>query len=731
MATPTTSFFLLPLFFVFVFLLPGSDAVFDVVKFGAKADGSADSARSFLKAWSYACNSPSPATVYVPAGKFLVTQAVFRGPCRNSMIKFLIQGTLVAPSDYGGSGGSDQWIAFSGVNGVSISGGGTLDGGGSRLWACKLAGRSCPSGTSSLTFANSKNIAVDGLTSINSKLFHIVVLRCQNVKLIRVNIVASGNSPNTDGIHVQMSTGVDILQANIRTGDDCISIGPGTAHLWIERVFCGPGHGISIGSLGKAQGLQEESVRNVTVKTVTFSGTQNGVRIKTWGTRIRGQVRGVVFEDALMRNVQNPIIIDQNYCPGNKGCPGQSSGIKISQVKYNNIRGTSATPVAVTFDCSPSNPCSGITLQDIKLSYHSQRAQSSCKYANGVASGGEEMVRNKQVVLKKFAVGVPKETDMEIRQGKASFRSPTAVEGAIVVKNLYLSCDPYMRGRMRDYADSYIPPFQPGSVIEGFGVAKVVDSTNPNFCVGDYITGLTGWEEYSTIVRTEQVRKIEVFDVPLSYHVGLLGMTGFTAYVGFYEICAPKKGDYVFVSAASGAVGQLVGQLAKLHGCYVVGSAGSAQKVDLLKNKLGFDEAFNYKEEPDLTEALRSYFPKGIDIYFDNVGGAMLDAALLNMRVHGRVAVCGMVSQHAVSDPKGISNLYTLVMKRIRMEGFIQSDHLHLFPKFLSTIIDLYKQGRIVYIEDMNEGLENGPEAFVGLFTGNNVGKQVVCVSRE
>ncbi|THU68821.1 hypothetical protein C4D60_Mb08t07890 [Musa balbisiana] len=359
----------------------------------------------------------------------------------------------------------------------------------------------------------------------------------------------------------------------------------------------------------------------------------------------------------------------------------------------------------------------------------SQLAHSVVYFLMGEAA--VEMVRNKQVVLKEYVVGAPKETDMEIRQGKASLRAPTGVEGAIVVKNLYLSCDPYMRGRMRDYSDSYIPPFQPGSVIEGFGVAKVVDSTNPNFCVGDYITGLTGWEEYSTIVRTEQVRKIEVFDVPLSYHVGLLGMTGFTAYVGFYEICAPKKGDYVFVSAASGAVGQLVGQLAKLHGCYVVGSAGSAQKVDLLKNKLGFDEAFNYKEEPDLTEALRSYFPKGIDIYFDNVGGAMLDTALLNMRVHGRVAVCGMVSQHAVSDPKGISNLYTLVMKRIRMEGFIQSDYLHLFPKFLPTIIDLYKQGRIVYIEDMNEGLENGPAAFVGLFTGNNMGKQVVCVSRE
>ncbi|THU44003.1 hypothetical protein C4D60_Mb02t02790 [Musa balbisiana] len=454
-------------------------------------------------------------------------------------------------------------------------------------------------------------------------------------------------------------------------------------------------------------------------------------------------------------------------------------------------------------------------------------------------AGVEEMVRNKQVVLKHFVVGEPKETDMEFRVGKASLRIPEGVEGAILVKNLYLSCDPYMRGRMREYYESYISPFQPGSVIEGFGVAKVVDSTNPKFSVGDYIVGLTGWEEHSVIVRTEQLRKIETLDVPLSYHVGLLGMPGFTAYVGFYEICAPKKGDYFFVSAASGAVGQLVGQLAKLHGCYVVGSAGSAKKVDLLKNKLGFDEAFNYKEEPDLTDALKSrptcrstcqatwmlccwecwigkkgmpgftayvgfyeicapkkgdyffvsaasgavgqlvgqlaklhgcyvvgsagsakkvdllknklgfdeafnykeepdltdalkrYFPKGIDIYFDNVGGAMLDAALMNMRVHGRVAICGMVSQHSISDPKGISNLYTLVMKRVRMQGFIQSDYLHLHPEFLKTIVSFYKQGKIVYIEDMNEGLENGPAAFVGLFSGKNVGKQIVRVAQE
>ncbi|KAJ0969351.1 hypothetical protein J5N97_022228 [Dioscorea zingiberensis] len=341
-----------------------------------------------------------------------------------------------------------------------------------------------------------------------------------------------------------------------------------------------------------------------------------------------------------------------------------------------------------------------------------------------------EVVKNKQVVLKWFVVGAPTEKDMEVREGTATLKAPTG-SGGLVVKNLYLSCDPYMRGRMRESYSSYIPPFQPGNVIEGFGVAKVVDSDNPNFSAGDYVTGHTGWEEYSLITRTESLRKVEKNDIPLSFHVGLLGMPGFTAYAGFYEVCAPKKGDYVFVSAASGAVGQLVGQLAKLHGCYVVGSAGSKQKVQLLKDKLGFDEAFNYKEESDLNAALERYFPEGIDIYFDNVGGAMLDAALLNMKVHGRVAVCGMVSQHSYTDSEGIHNMYALVRKRIRVEGFLQSDYLHLYPKFLDCVSNYYREGKIIYLEDIAEGLENGPSAFVGLFSGKNVGKQVVCVARE
>ncbi|XP_010242451.1 PREDICTED: 2-alkenal reductase (NADP(+)-dependent) isoform X2 [Nelumbo nucifera] len=340
------------------------------------------------------------------------------------------------------------------------------------------------------------------------------------------------------------------------------------------------------------------------------------------------------------------------------------------------------------------------------------------------------VVQNKQIIFKHYIEGIPVESDMELKVGNIKLEVPEG-SGAFLVKNLYLSCDPYMRGRMRDFNDSYIPPFVPGSVIEGFGVSRVVESDNPNFKPGDLISGLTGWEKYSLITRTAQLRKIQQDDIPLSYHVGLLGMPGFTAYAGFYEVCSPKKGDYVFVSAASGAVGQLVGQLAKLYGCYVVGSAGTSQKVDLLKNKLGFDEAFNYKEEPDLNAALRRYFPQGIDIYFDNVGGPMLDAVLLNMRPHGRIAICGMVSQQSLSQTEGIHNLFMLIAKRIRMQGFLQSDYLHLFPRFLELIISYYKQGKIVYIEDMNEGLESAPASLVGLFSGKNVGKQVICVARE
>ncbi|XP_059632986.1 2-alkenal reductase (NADP(+)-dependent)-like isoform X1 [Cornus florida] len=342
-----------------------------------------------------------------------------------------------------------------------------------------------------------------------------------------------------------------------------------------------------------------------------------------------------------------------------------------------------------------------------------------------------EQVSNKQVILRDYVVaGIPKESDMSVTTGTIRLKVPQGSD-AILVKNLYLSCDPYMRSRMKKLEGSYIESFKPGSPITGYGVAKVLDSGHPNFKKGDLIWGKTGWEEYSLITSNDILFKIQHTEVPLSYYTGILGMPGMTAYAGFYEVCSPKKGEYVFISAASGAVGQLVGQFAKLLGCYVVGSAGTKEKVDLLKNKFGFDEAFNYKEEQNLDVTLKRYFPDGIDIYFENVGGNMLDAVLLNMRLHGRIAVCGMISQYSLEQPEGVHNLSCLITKRLRMEGFLVIEYYHLYPKFLDMVLSSIKEGRIVYVEDIAEGLESAPAALVGLFSGHNVGKQVVVVARE
>ncbi|KAK7251959.1 hypothetical protein RIF29_35590 [Crotalaria pallida] len=390
MPNPTPKHSPLPLLILMImcFLLNSSTAkaaTYNVVNFGAKPNGQTDSTEAFLSAWSKACASASPTAIYVPQGRFLLRSVVFRGQCANKAISITIDGTLVAPSDYRVIGNAGNWLYFEHVTGVSIRGG-VLDGQGTALWDCKNSGkRNCPTGATTLGFSNSQNIVISGLTSRNSQMFHIVVNGCQNVKVQGVKVIADGNSPNTDGIHVQMSSHVTILNSNIRTGDDCVSIGPGTSNLWIENIACGPGHGISIGSLGKD--MNEPGVQNVTVKTVTFTGTQNGVRIKSWGRPSNGFVRDVLFENAIMVNVQNPIVIDQNYCPDNKGCPGQASGVKISDITYQGIHGSSATPVAVNFDCSSMYPCNGIKLKDVKLTYKNQVAQASCNHADGAVLG--------------------------------------------------------------------------------------------------------------------------------------------------------------------------------------------------------------------------------------------------------------------------------------------------------------------------------------------------------
>ncbi|XP_021912578.1 NADPH-dependent oxidoreductase 2-alkenal reductase-like [Carica papaya] len=353
--------------------------------------------------------------------------------------------------------------------------------------------------------------------------------------------------------------------------------------------------------------------------------------------------------------------------------------------------------------------------------------------ASGVGEG--EVVSNKQVIFKDYVVGFPTESHMYITTSSVSLKLPQGSDG-VLVKNLYLSCDPYMRIRMRKmepspFSSAPYASFAPGSPLIGYGVAKVLDSGHPDFKKGDLVWGITRWEEYSLITKPESLFKINHTDVPLSYYTGILGMPGMTAYAGFYKVCSPKKGEYVFVSAASGAVGQLVGQFAKLMGCYVVGSAGSKEKVDLLKNKLGFDDAFNYKEEPDLAAALKRCFPEGIDIYFENVGGKMLDAVLLNMRLHGRIAVCGMISQYNLDQPEGVGNLMTIIYKRVQITGFSVVDYYPEYSKFLDLVLPHIREGKITYIEDIANGLESSPAALIGLFTGRNVGKQVVAVARE
>ncbi|XP_057527748.1 polygalacturonase-like [Amaranthus tricolor] len=358
---------------------------YNLVRFGAKPDGS-DTSKAFTSAWNTACQSENPSTIVVPKGRYFVNSALlFSGKnCKVKSIKFVIRGTLVAPSDFRLLGDAGTWFAFEDVTGVSISGG-VFDGQGSGLWACKRSSERCPAGATTLRFSNSNNIEINGVTSVNSQLYHIVFDGCKNVKVEGVKISTSGRSPNTDGIHVQLSNGVTILNSNIATGDDCVSVGAGTTNLWIENMACGPGHGVSIGSLGKD--VNEAGVVNVTVKTATFTGTENGVRIKSWGRPSNGFVRNVLFQHITMLNAQNPIIIDQNYCPDDKGCSGKASGVRISDVTYQDIHGSSATPIAVKFDCSSEYHCTNIKLEGVDLTYRNQQAASSCVNTIGSTYG--------------------------------------------------------------------------------------------------------------------------------------------------------------------------------------------------------------------------------------------------------------------------------------------------------------------------------------------------------
>ena len=284
-----------------------------------------------------------------------------------------------------------------------------------------------------------------------------------------------------------------------------------------------------------------------------------------------------------------------------------------------------------------------------------------------------------------------------------------------------------MRGRMND-RKSYAKPVEIGEVMQGGTVGKVVESKNDKFAVGDTVSGLWGWQEFA-VSDGSDIRKV-IPDLPPSSALGVLGMPGLTGYFGFLDLCQPNEGETVVVSGAAGAVGSLVGQIAKLKGCKVVGIAGTDEKVKWLTDELGFDAAFNYKNVDNYYEKIGELCPEGVDCYFDNVGGPITDAVMGNLNTHARISVCGQISQYnAEKAEKSTRWLFRLVEKQARIEGFLVFQFAPKFKEGVEQLAEWVRSGKIVYRENIVDGIENAPAAFIGLFHGNNIGKQLVKVS--
>ncbi|MGB8364605.1 MAG: NADP-dependent oxidoreductase [Rhizomicrobium sp.] len=335
--------------------------------------------------------------------------------------------------------------------------------------------------------------------------------------------------------------------------------------------------------------------------------------------------------------------------------------------------------------------------------------------------------KNREIRLKKRPAGMPTADDFELVETPV----PTPAAGQVLVRNIYISVDPYMRGRMID-RESYIPPFQIGETLSGGAVGQVAASNgNANFKIGDYVSNFSGWREWFATSGGE-LQKIDSSLAPIQAYLGTFGMPGLAAYAGLLKVAELKEGERVFVSAASGAVGAVVCQIAKNKGCYVVGSAGSDDKCDWLVKEARVDHAINYKTCGDLNAAVQAAFPQGIDVYFENVGGAHLDAALANMRVQGRIAVCGMISQYNATElPPGPSNFFAVLPQRLTIKGFMVTDYANLTPDFLRDMGAWAKAGKLKWRETIIDGIENAPRAFIGLFTGDNFGKMLVRVGPD
>ena len=312
----------------------------------------------------------------------------------------------------------------------------------------------------------------------------------------------------------------------------------------------------------------------------------------------------------------------------------------------------------------------------------------------------------------------------------ATVELPPLGDGDVLVRNLFMSVDPYMRGRMND-VKSYTPPFQVGQVMLGGAVGEVLESRADALKPGDAVLSMNGWRDYY-VAPAKTVRALDRSVQPLSAFLGVLGTTGFTAWVGLkLGLVEPgnEPGTRVFVSAAAGAVGSVAGQLAKLRGCFVVGSAGSPEKVRTVVDEFGFDAAFNYKDQPGVREQLAALAPDGLDVYFDNVGGDHLEAAMACMRDHGRIVACGAISRYNEEKmPPGPRNMFLFVTRRLTMRGFIVSDWSSEMKNFLSDVAPLYAAGRIKAPETVVEGLDHAPQAFLDLLRGGNIGKMIVKI---
>ncbi|KSA13745.1 NADP-dependent oxidoreductase [Maribacter dokdonensis] len=331
---------------------------------------------------------------------------------------------------------------------------------------------------------------------------------------------------------------------------------------------------------------------------------------------------------------------------------------------------------------------------------------------------------NKSINLKQRPVGTPTLSDFEFKELDNELK---VSDGELLLESKYISVDPYLRGRMSD-AKSYVPPFKVGEPISSGIVAEVLESKNGNFQKGDFVSGLLQWKE-KQISTGEGLQKIDKSKAPLSAFLGIVGMTGLTAYLGLHEIGKPKKGETLVVSGAAGAVGSVVGQIGKILGLNVIGIAGTDEKIDMLKSEFGFDHGINYKTTKDMKAAIKEAAPNGVDVYFDNVGGPISDAVLFNINQFARIIICGAISVYNKTElPMAVAVQPFLVKNSALMQGFIVSNYADKFPQAMKQLSTWLGEEKLTYKETIVEGFDNTPQAFLDMMDGKNKGKMIVKV---